>query len=506
MISQSAVLAMTPIAMALTERGIDLAENVSDVIKGLNDCTSNLVGFTPDNIATDLPEYTREVKEHSDVQALVFPKLAEVLRGSMYVISRQIKPILTEADQLIRQQLSADNAQDAMQNYLRIDMTNLEPEFLNSALCPTEMPETIAAAPTFDLSKMVAGNWPRVEDPGMILDKIRVDVEVLYPFFTDAEEVAAVYNDIFASKHWWNLFNSTVREGNVIDVRSESHYRFSSFRKLVIASLLANKFYSDDEPFEGVTGVSLDEYRANLRKIKDFLGAALARFRQIWSTRAAAGLVILGDNVTYGKADWGPLEGTNVLQGTISIGYNNAMLEMFASNDEESIVSYAFGAAYCNARGYRYRDIVTDREIVIGAFKEYTGDVHHALRHYANRVGRDALVTALRNASAKPEYELILERLDQSYPKSVRLQTLVQSKVKLETFFDNTYLLDKIVKGEASLMNTAIAVELSRLFGSEIAAEILLNNLEATPGPVEHQRMVLTGALIGSLIKRLVKL
>lgn len=508
MITQSAVLAMTPIAMALTERGVDLAENVSDVIKGLNDCTSNLVGFTPDNIANDLPEYTRDVAEHSNVQALVFPKLAEALRGSMYVISRQVKPILVEADNLIRNSLgySDGNSQDVMCNYLRIDMTNLEPEFLNSALCPSEIPATISAAPTFDMTNLVRGNWPVIEDAKMLRDLIWVEADVLYPFFEDAEEIRSIYNDIFANKYWWNLFNSTVREGNVIDVRSDAHYRFSSFRKLVIASLLVNKLYATDDPFEGITGVSLDEYRSNLRMIKDFLNAALARFRQIWSTRAAAGLVILSDNVTYSKADWGPLEGTVVLQGTISIGYNQAMLEMFASNEEESIVSYAFGAAYCKARDYYFKDAVTDRDVVIGAFKEYAGDVNHALTQNANKVGRGALVTALRNAATKPEYEMLLEKFDQTIPKATRIISELQAKVNLETFFDNNYLLGHIAKGESSLMNTSIAVEIARLFGSEIAAEILLNNMDAKPGPVEEQRMLLTGSLVASLVKRLVKL
>lgn len=506
MISQSAVLAMTPIALALSERGVDLSENVSDVIKGLNDCTANLVGFTPDNIAVDLPEYTRDVAEHSNVQAMVFPKLAEALRASMYVISRQIKPILVDADNQIRMNLGSDNSQDAMCNYLRVEMANLEPEFLNSGLCPEEMPATIQNTPTIDMKQLLRGNWPEVQDGNVLADLIRIDATVLHTFFSDAEEIKSVYNDIFANKYWWNLFNSTLREGSTIDIRNENHYRFSNFRKLVIASLLVNKFYASEDPFDGVTGVSLDEYRSNLRQVKDVLNACLARFRQIWSARAQAGLVILSENVEYKNAEYGCLEGYPVLQGTIQIGYNRAMLEMFAANEEESIISYAFGAAYCKVREYKYRDVITDRDVVIGAFQEYSGDVQHALRNNGNKVGREALVTALRNAAAKPEYEPILDRLDQGIPKSNRLLVELQNQINLETFFDNQYLMGNIVKGEASLMNTSMSIELAKLFSAPIAVEILMNNLQAAPGPVEHQRMVLTGANIASLIKRLVKL
>jgi hypothetical protein len=75
--------------------------------------------------------------------------------------------------------------------------------------------------------------------------------------------------------------------------------------------------------------------------------------------------------------------------------------------------------------------------------------------------------------------------------------------MNLNDFFGNPMLIEDICKGKRSLLQTGMAKELCLVFGSEIAAEILMENARGEPGPVEHQRKVLTGAIIKAIIKRI---
>lgn len=503
MIRQTTVLAMTPIAMVLTDKNIDLSAKVSDLIKGLNDASGSVNAYTPDNLATELPAATAE-GEHADIQAVTFPALAGTIRASLNVIAKMVKPVLTATDRNLTIALSNEGVVDAACNYVQVDMTNMEPEFLTSGMCPTEIPVSFSQNPQINAKDLVRGNWPRCENAKEIADTIRVENSVLYTFFSDAEEVAKVYNQFFADKYFWQIFDSRVREGDVINVLNANHYRFSSFRSMVILSLLVNKFRSMDTPWDGVMGVSLEDYRANLNFLRDLCNTVLARFRALWLDRAKAGLVILDEDTKYAPAEYGNMTGVPVISGTIRIGYNNAMLNMFAENAEESIIDYALGYVYAKVRGYKVKDVVTDRDVVVSAFKEYLGDLSAAQRVNYSTAGKEAFLKAARAFCTDPENEAIVELIKCDTPAAGRLGVAIGQSIDLSSFFSNEYMVGRILDGKSSCMNTALAVELAKVFGSPIAAEILLNNMQSEAASPEHQRKVLTGAIVAAILKRLV--
>ncbi|QDJ96968.1 virion structural protein [Aeromonas phage D3] len=502
MIRQSTILAMTPIAMELSNKNIDLSDKVGDIIKGLNDVSAGVAAMTEDNVAVNLPEAADD-GDHSMIQAEVNARLAAVIRASMGVISNCVKPILKDADRLISNCIGEGGALDAALSQIRIDMTNMEPAFLASGMCPSEVPASFAQNPTINVNNIIKGNWPRIEDAHEVYKLIDVDVDVINPFLTDPDEIKKVYNDFFADKYYWTIFESRVREGDVVNVLNPHHYKFSSFRSMVILSLLVNKFRSMDDPFDGVMGVSLEDYRANLNFLRDLTNTVLARFRFVWLDRAKAGLVIIDEDVKVAPATFGPLEGIETVQGTIRIGYNNSMLEVFANKEEESIIDYALGYAYAKYRGYKVRDVITDGDVVVSAYKEYIHGISAAMTVNADKQGREAFLTACRNFSTDEKNKGYLEVIKSDVPLSNRIAVAVNSRINLEGFFTE-YLVNGIARGERSTMGTALAVELAEIFGSPIAAEILKNNMGGTPASIEQQRKILTGSIVAAILKRLV--
>ncbi|QDB70400.1 hypothetical protein CF8_0231 [Aeromonas phage CF8] len=505
MIQQSTVLVCTPLALELDRDGIDISERVSDIVTGLNDTTANISGFTLDNIAVDLPDYTKNVPEHTDVLDVVSTKLAEIIRGSLYTISKYTKPVLVKADEIIRQRMQAEGAADLAFSYLKTNQIDLEPEFLASAFVPTEYPVSLQGTTKVNVDKLLLGNWPVAESDDQIFDMIYVDSDLLRPFFEDRSEIRKVYESVFVHKNWWSIFDSRFREGGVVDVQLDEHYmNFSKYRSLVIANLIINRLVADDSPMPGVTGVSLNDYRLSLGMVKDVLAAGLYRFKMIWAEKAAAGIVILDDNVKYKVADWGPMEGKMVLEGVMNVGYNRRVLELFAESESGSVMEAGLGYVYAKQRGYKVKDVITDAEAVNNAVREYYTDLELALRDNLLTVAKDALATACREVCCGENWEPILGTIQEEGKGGAKVFAALCHNLDVDSLFYGP-LVNRVSRGEDSLMNSSLAVELCKIFGSELGAEILQENLTAEPGPKEHQRKVLAGAMRHALIKRLVK-
>ena len=503
MIPQSTILVVTPIAMEVDQKGTVLSEGSSDIIKGLNDTTASLGGFTPDNIATELPDYTKLVPEHTEVMDMVSTKLAEIIRSSLYVISKYVKPILKEADKEIARNLNVQNVVDLSFDYLNVKMVNMEPDFLNSPFCPTELPNTLKETSKVALNELLKGNWADDKTGEELIELIRVDSAVLYTFFESPNEVLEVYRRIFVNKAWHDFFSSVSIQNGVVDVMHQDSYHIGKFRAIVIANLLVNKLCAMEDPMEGVTGVSLVDYRGSLAMTRDILSGSLVRFRNIWLSQAASGIVIVDGDVNYTEANWGLLNGTKLLAGNVTVGYNNKVLGLFSEASSYSLSEYVLGYLYAKERGYRVKDIMTDANVIEDALREYQQDLTTRLYDNLQKVSKESFITAIKRMEMHESFEGVVNTMDESVPKGVRIISKLQEAMNLNDFFGNPMMIEDICKGKSSLLQTGIAKELCLVFGSEIAAEILLENAKGEPGPVEHQRKVLTGAIIKAIIKRI---
>lgn len=505
MITQQTVLMATPIALLATEKGIDLHENVSDVIKGLNECTANIRGFTEDNIAVDLPDYTAKVAEHTLVLEEATDIIAERIRSALGLISKTVKPILKEVEGKLRSEIDPGNVADTIFSYLDVEMVNIEPSFLNSPYYPSAMPQNFIDVPTIKLDHLIKGVYPSMTGDELV-DLIAVGVEDLQGFFSNPEEIKRVYDTFFVEKNWYELFDGGAISQGSADLGNYANYAFKAFRPLVIGSLLLNKLVAMDEPLDGVTGVGLDDYRTSLRVTRDLFNAMLYKFKQVWETRAAAGVVIIDDGVRVAAADWGNLVGENVLTGKLLVGYNNAVLEMFADKEEMSLSEFAAGYVFAKTRDYVVKDIITDKETVCDAWKEYCGDMRAALTIRKNKIAKRILCQVLEGLYAKEEYKPFIDIIDENVHPSQRILGRVQQHVELDLFFANIPMLDAIIREENSLMNTILASVLAGAFDSPIAEEILLINASIPAGTLIQQRKHLARSIDQVILNRLIKL
>ena len=483
------------------EEGMD-AEKISAVVVGLNDTTVNLTGFTPSNIAIDLPEYTENVREHTDVLDIVTTKIAEGIRASLGVVSSLVKPILKDIDIQIRANTKTGQTIDIAMDYLRVNMVNLEPEFLSSPFCPDGIPETLSDSTTVNINDLIKGNWPTV-DQDTIFDLIYLDNQTLSTFFDNRKEILEVYNQLFVYKGWWNIFDSRYRNGDVVDFTNPDHYTdFNKFRFLVIANLIANKLVSMEMPMDGVIGVSLQDYRSSLKMGLDVLTAMLYKFKVIWGNKTAAGVVILDNKVEYKAAEYGILEGSKVLQGTVQVGYNNIVLRQFSENDDASLTEYVIGYLYAKQRGYNVRDIMTDAELINNCIREYSNDIWAKQAGNKERFASNIIAEVFRKYSMMDKYETIVANLNTDIPQAGRLLDAVQTKINLPDLM-HVNLVDDVADGRVSMMATQLAVTLCEIFSSEIGAEILRANARAELVSEEQQRKVLAASIIDSILKRL---
>lgn len=507
MIKQSTILMATPIAMLATEKGLNLHEKAGDIIKGLNETTANIVSFTEENIATELPDYTTLVPDHTEVLDMASTIVADRIRSALYTISKTIKPILAETQEKLKGQLSSSNATDTIFDQLQINMMNIEPAFLNSPYYPKEVPATFNGVDSIRLSNLLQGSYPRLS-ANELVELIAVEVDTLRTFFSSPAEVENVYNALFIEKNWWTIFSPDCVKEGVALINHGGNFRFESFRTLVIASLLLNKLVAMDDPLPGVTDVSLEEYRASLRMTRDLLSSLLARFRALWESRAAAGIIILDQAVKYdtqgnGFSDGSGLNGIKYLSGSLTIGYNTAVLEMFAQADELSLTEYVIGFLYAKHRGYNVKDIITDRDVVKQAWVEYRNDVTQAILTNKNNVARKVFMQVLEGLYGKEEYKPLIDAMNDDVAPNQRVQARLANHIDIGLFFNNIPLLDSVLRGDNSLMNTYLAAKLADVFDCPIAEEILTLNANNPVGSVEQQRKALSHSIDKVIIKRL---
>lgn len=504
MIKQSTVLMATPIALLATEKGLNLHEMAGDVIKGLDETTAKSGGYTEDNIATELPEYTALVPDHTDVMEAATDIIADKIRSSLQVISKYIKPTLKEVENKLRSELDPANVAETIFGYLQMEMVNIEPAFLNSQYYPSVVPANFANVNAVRLTDLLQGAWPTMTAMDL-KELIDVPVTELAPFLANPQAIKDVYDTLFLEKGFWSIFDVRSIKDGVANIMVPENYAFSNFKTLVIGSLIVNKLAQMDDPIDGITGVSLDDYRTSLAVTRDLFNTMLVRFKSIWESKAAAGVVILGNEVQYKVADYGNMNGRETLMGKLSIGYNNAVLEMFADGDHLSLSEFAVGYVYAQKRGIRITDIITDKDKVIDAYTEYCNDVRANLALIKSKLGAKALSLTLEALYANDAYKPVIDTMEQDVHPTQRVLSRISQNFDLELFFSNYSTLDAVVKGENTLMNTTLAPALARAFDCPIAEEILTLNAAAEPGPIEHQRKVLSMSIDTVILNRLVK-
>lgn len=503
MIKQTTVLMATPIALAASAKGIDLNDRCGDIIKGLNQTVGTIKKLTEDNIAVELPEFTAKDDEHTVVLEAATDIVADHIRNALYTIAKKVKPILKGVENKLKSELDPSNVSETILGYVNINMVNIEPAFLNSAFYPREIPATFGGVNTIQLKDLIQGTYPTMEANDLV-ELIARDIPELQPFFSNPEEIRNVYNGLFVEKDFWNFFGPRAINNGVLDIREQSNYNFSSYRQLVIGSLILNCLATSDDPLSGVTGVSLDDYRSSLRVTRDLFSYMLVVFRNIWEAKAAAGVVIVDNEIKTRIADFGNMVGKEVLAGNLTIGYNRAVLEMFANGDELSLTEYALGFLYAKKRGYPVKDIITDAEVVKNAWFEYANDVRAAMVFQKSAIAKRMLIVTLEGLLNDEQFKAIIDVMEQDVHPTQRLYQRIQAQIDLDLFFNNTAMLDAVVRGENSLMNTRLAAVLAGALDSPIAEEILTLNSNQPAASIEQQRKALSCSIDTVILKRLI--
>lgn len=495
MIKQNTVLVATPIAEEATEKNISLHDKCGDIVKGLNETTVSIDGFTKDNIAVDLPEYTALVEDHTEVMEVVTDSLAASIRAALEGISLYVKPMLGEIEREIKRSIDPSSALDFIFNKIRIKTVNIEPEVFNSPFYPSKFPAGWDINSTVNSDDMIKGFWPDISKD-KLYDFIHVDVKSLSPFFESKDEIHDVYVEYFVEKTIFNFFDGqgTVKFSNLENVS------FLKFKRLMILSLMVNRFLAEDDPIEGVSNISLEDYRTVLSVTKNALECSLFMFKQIWEVKAKSGIAIISQDTKIIEEPDLPF---GFLTGEIVVGYNNTILKMFAEQESLSFSEFIVGWAYAKARDYAVNDFITNKETIVSAFQEYLTDIKENLRVSKSKIGYDGAVVAINNLYNNTSFQPVIENIESSFAPANRMLESLSKHVDLKGFFGNQDLLDKIAKGECSLMDTVLSPTLCRIIGYGIAEEILMLNITPTKDSIKDQRKKLSESIDKIIVRRL---
>lgn len=490
---------MTPLAM---NAKVDLTDKRQDVIKGLDGVSGGLIDYTLDNIAVELPEATEGDGEHTLILGETTNIIANHIRAALNIISKQIKPITKEIETNIINCVNGNSTVETIFNMVNVRMVNIEPSFFNSTFYPKAYPNSFNGINEVKATDLLKGSYPSLSGQEL-LELIYADVEELQGFFENQDQIKNIYETIFVEKGWYSLFDgSSISEG-VIKISNPENYSFDNFQAMVISCLITNRLVAMDDPLPGVTGVSLDDYRGSLYIARDMFTAMLVRFKELWAVRAAAGVVIIDNKAKYGKIDHGTLAGHEVITGSVTVGYNNAVLNMFAGAEDMSLSEFAIGYIYAKVLGIHIKDIITDRDAVSDAWKNYCTHVTSISSASKCELAENAARSALIAVGNNPAYEDILAAMPEDVGVTQKLLNRVTNRIDLKTLFSNQDFVNAIANKEVSLMGTALGSVLAAAFDCPIAEEILIENSRSKPGSLEHQRKMLSKAITKLIVKRL---
>lgn len=502
MINIKDVLTATPVVLERIPGNVQLSSNVGPLIQGLNAASISIDGYTLDNIATKLPEETKESSEHDELMNASAVKIATVIRESLNAIRTYIIPSCDLIQKKICSVGTPDSITDMIFGKLFLNFYHLPNSFFESPIFPTEPDARYRNGVLYSSSNLTKlGDWPEKSYEEILpLLSAAANYPELHAALQDKKAVEGAWDALGKPAYWLGTQHTNLDPRNV-DISPRD------LNKLIVLSLLVNKFAGEEDPQKGVTNVSLEEYRDGLLKTKAFLNTVLYYAKTRYATRLGNGLIIADSDVKYEKCaiKESHFFGSNVLNGGAVVVYNDTLADYFGNSDDYSLSGIVTGILYAQLSGKR---------IPTGDFLSLLPFYKEAEQEYAAALSTTVIVN-IRNATAEhinsalselangPLWKDYLSEDGKYQNLFYRLDDLIKANGGITQALLLPSVIDSIRKGEVAVANTIVAPVLAEVLGAPIAAEILRNNIQTEATSPERQRKLAGKAIAKVVVEKL---
>lgn len=502
MIRIEEVLTATPIVLEKLPKNFSLAEKANGIILGLNQSSIKATGYTLDDIATELPKITEKDSEHDVLVKEVTERVAGTISSSLKIIKDFVIPSCDHIEKRIKEIGSASTLKDMIHSKLLLKFYNVPNSFFESPIFPNAPDEDYSKGILFSVTNFTnLGQWPELGYEE-ILDLISPATKYpeLKSTLEDKNSVLKAWNSLGKIPYWLEL------SGTDIDVRSVET-TIDKINPLIVLTLILNKLNLDDNPFPGVTGISLDNYRTCISRLKRFVSTLLSFSKDRLANRLAKGVYLETKDIKLEVCTdtQSQFLGADVLSGQVCVVYNDDVSSFIANSDIYSLSSIVTGMIYANQKRIREpnSDFISNFDFYNQLNNEYTESLKtKVIVNSRNAAARqlNLAINELANGDLWGDY---LSEEGKYVNLTYRFEDLIKANggIANQLLADN--VVDDIVSDRLKVANTSVAPVLADVIGAPIAAEILRDNINNGQISAEEQRKLLGKAIARLIVRKL---
>lgn len=503
MIKVETVLTATPVVLEKIPDSRSLYDEMGKVIQGLDDICRAANVYTHDNIATRLPDSTHNDSQHELIMATVTTKISAAIRQSLEAVKTYIVPSCDKIEQAIKDVGGSHTTEDLMFAKLYIDFIHVGDDFFTSPVFPDAPDEKYGNDVLFSTDNIVnLGVWPKL-DYASILDIIPEanDYPELVGALSDSNAVEQAWAALGQHSFWLGTTGKELNAKNV-SVTTE-------LKSLIVLTLLVNKFASLEDPFNGVTEISLDDYRRKIESTKRFLNTVLYFTRRRLAVAMASGVAVVKSDLKYDKCteEQSQFFGTDVLNGGCQVIYGDVVAEFFANSQNYSLSEAIVGMLVSEAKGTisKSTGFLTNTPYYTGVAKTYIKDLSMAVTNNITVSTKKAITRAINELANSPLWAEMLSEEGKYKNLAYRLEDLIKEKGGIIEPLLVPSINKRIRCGELCVANTIVSVVFAEVLGLPIAASILRNNISSEHLSVMQQRKRLAKAITRYVVESFIK-
>lgn len=503
MIKQETVLTATSIVLERVNNSKAIADNCGPLIRGLNQSVLSLEGYTLENLAVAIPKNTGEGSEHTVLIEEASNSISAIVRASLGVIGSHIIPACDIIERHIKEMHNKNQTIDYIFRELTINPTYLNSALLQSPVFQVEPDADFQAGVAFKVAGTKMGTWPELTAPEIAnLCKEALSYPEIVEVFSDEETVKCGYNAVHDLPYWLFRGNDTVR---VQDVKLEA----KDLHRLIVTNVILHKLDAMEQPLDGVDGISLEDYRANIARLKRFVKTVLFRARATLEILIARGIEIVNDDVKYEvcKDNYSPFDGTKVMCGEVDVIYTKEIEDFFEASDNASLTEVVAGMVLMrkvgkDASGENFIARVPD---YMGAWKAYLLAAETTLTANIRKSATRSVNDAIQRIATESPWKEFLEQSDGPTANVVKLQkALVAAGGYIEVLSAPTFVAD-VIDGRQRVAASIIAPRLAKVLGVPLAEKVLLENINEDCSCQEKQRKALSRAMVKVVLEYMMK-
>lgn len=489
MISKNTVFAMTPIALALNEKQINLEDKVHDFLIGLSTQSTGGVVLTDDNVADELPKATVVGSDHHFLQDKAAELLADGVKRAFLQIRQFIKPFDESLKNAIRDNYVEDPIHKLHSNY-RIYFYDIWSPFFDSPMFPESKPNQIFDYTDFPIDKLkeTKNKFPSFgeeEFKEKIQSKLKGDILD----FIDTDVLYDVYRDYLVSGYWEGLFST-----KVADVRNVT----KNFDTWISLYALVGRLIADEDPLEGVVGLTLDQYNELLHAVHDLCIAALQQLRRAGEVIRPSKVHVTVDNKKYRDFQYLGERGLGCTVGITEEGV--AFADSKDGTLSEAIIGYLISWEKVNGNS-PLPPVVDGWEQYVEVYRSTLKDVEREQAAHGTTKIRSIVIDKVNEfQKSHPEFRTFILGLNDDIEYR-RLSTAMEGPINAYTH----EILEKVYRNgndlEAFLSRGTLSVELCRFLKMDLAADILEGAVSSSALPVEERRKILGVSVAKALVK-----